>query len=226
MNGFIPSAANQALLQHTASHLDVLFLTHVAPGTHKGACARDVPVEIAAVVRTAMHCVEGREGEGGGQGVGRQAELVWRVEEAQGKECEEWVLFTVWDKVENHMAFADSVEGKEHLTAIQGLLKDMEVKHARNLLMERGDRRRRYHQFSPISQSWTFPRITLSYTRAWALLRARVCHISSREIRSCKRLQQTAVLGSRLFTSSLRLAFRHRRFGCRGTIMAFMRVAS
>ncbi|KAJ6051133.1 uncharacterized protein N7446_005764 [Penicillium canescens] len=135
MNQWIPSETNQTLLQQLAGSLEVKWMFHldVDPSTSR------IPLE-APVLAISRYFVESEKKaefdtvfKTGVPHLGTYtAPFIycggWRVDK-EGDD-EEYVLFSGWNEVKDHFAFAES-EGFKEFGKIKGLIKGAEIKHVR-----------------------------------------------------------------------------------------------
>jgi heme-degrading monooxygenase HmoA len=143
MNGFIPSADNQALLESLKGLMSVSWLLHIdAPHADlplPGPGTNNTKAPVYGLVR---HFVkEGHRDQFGHTYEEKQHHLQsfvtegkigggWRVDKEDGKE--EWILLTPWTSVEQHHAFA-TTNGFTEYGQIREHIEGAEIKHARVL---------------------------------------------------------------------------------------------
>jgi heme-degrading monooxygenase HmoA len=127
---WIPCAMNQGIMEQLGGEMEVVWVVHVdGDAARLGRLLSGAPV--VAVGRYCM-TAEKREGfERVFEGVQRLLEEVtklpvfkgWRVEKEEGKE--EFVVFSGWMGVQQHLDFARS----EGLQAINEYIESLEIKH-------------------------------------------------------------------------------------------------
>ncbi|KAH7096067.1 hypothetical protein FB567DRAFT_48457 [Paraphoma chrysanthemicola] len=147
MNVFIPSEANQALLEALKDNLTVEWLLHV-DASHdslplpksEGDKAKDLRGE--AVISVVRHFVKTGETAEFQQTFEENKHYLqefltegalgggWRVDKEDGKD--EWVLLCPWTSVKQHGDFA-TTPGFEKYGQIRGYLDGAEIKHAKLL---------------------------------------------------------------------------------------------
>lgn len=139
MNGFIPSPANQSLLETLKSELTVEYLIHIDTSQDK----LPIPRTASHVVGIVRHFIKAGEKENFTRAFDSNKSHLqnyvtegkiggaWRLDASDGEN--EFVLFHPWRDVEQHENFAGT-EGFARYGVIREFLDGAEIKHAR--LME------------------------------------------------------------------------------------------
>jgi len=130
---FIPSAVNQHILKALADKVSVEWLFHVDVSQNilpftKAPVTAIVRHFLAPGERPAFDATFARYNSPLTNATNSRMEGGWRVDKEEEAK-EEWVLFTGWERVEEHTAFGDSEEFKEY-AKIKDHLVGAEVKHA------------------------------------------------------------------------------------------------
>ncbi|KAL3458761.1 hypothetical protein BJX64DRAFT_291908 [Aspergillus heterothallicus] len=150
---WIPSETNQAIMGGLAGDLEVVWLQHVELGSadgEKGDGAEEIPLAANVIAVGRYFVSPGRKEEfetifgktkhhlqefNGGKGIWGS----WREDreaDEEGNTQEEFVLFSGWADVDEHMRFAES-EGFKEFAKIKEFLKGAEIKHGKLLVSEK-----------------------------------------------------------------------------------------